>query len=297
MSCYHPLPAWYSRKLGTSGKRGITFRPGDGFKDRPLEVPCGTCVGCQLERSRQWAVRCLHESKLHEDNCFVTLTYGETPPGGSLRPVDFVEFMKRLRWHHGEGIRFFQCGEYGDELGRPHHHALLFNLRFPDLRFYKESSGVRLYTSAKLDSLWGHGFCSVGDVSFESAAYIARYTMKKVHGPAAAAHYGDRVPEYLTMSRRPGIGRGWVEKYRHQTYRNDELVVRGHPCKPPRYYDQVQEKEAPTVLARVKARRRVLSAVQAKSLRSQLGPSAPYVRERVKEAAISNLRRVLEGGL
>ena len=153
----------------------------------------------------------MHESQLHEDSCFVTLTY-ETDPG-TLVPSHFPEFMKRLRWHYGPGIRFFQCGEYGEQFARPHHHALLWGVRFEDEARYvglDESSGR---VSKKLEETWSHGRCFIGDVSFESAAYIARYTLKKVVGPGAASHYQGRVPEFLTMSRRPGIGAGFVDKY------------------------------------------------------------------------------------
>lgn len=289
MPCYHPIPAWYSNTRNESGKRSLVFRPESGAHERrQTAVPCGRCIGCRLERARQWAVRCMHESLLHEENCFVTLTYGpeDVPENGSLRPDDFVGFMKRLRWHCGNGIRFFQCGEYGDTLGRPHHHALLFNWSFKDRKFYKDSNGKRLYESKQLNELWGYGDCLIGDVTFESAGYIARYTSKKVIGEGAEKHYGGRVPEYLTMSRRPGIGRGFVEEYRKQMYAWDTLIVRGRKCKPPRYYDDVAAKVAPSVVARVKARRRVDAAASVDNSGSRL-----VVRETVKKGAISNLRR------
>lgn len=291
MPCYHPLPAWYARRVNPeTRKRGVVFRLADGLVDKPLEVPCGKCIGCQLEKSRQWAMRCIHEAKMWERNCFITLTYDDDhlPPGGSLRPKDFVDFMKRLRWHAGPEVRFFHCGEYGDQLGRPHHHAILFNHEFTDLRFYKEDNGVPLFTSATLEKLWGHGLCSVGDVTFESAAYVARYALKKITGPAAEAHYAGRHPEYLTMSRRPGIGRAFVDKYRKEIYRDDSCVVRGAECKPPRYYDSVQGREAPAVLAKVKARRRQAAAADVNSTGQRLN-----VRETVKEASITFLKRGL----
>lgn len=303
MPCYHPLPAWYAKRKNESGKRSIVFNVSDGLKDRPVEVPCGRCLGCKLEYSRQWAVRCLHESKLHDANCFVTLTYENVPPGGSLRPRDFVLFMKRLRLVH-PGVRFFQCGEYGEKLGRPHHHAILFNCHFPDSRFWKEKAGVKLSISKELDSLWGHGQCSVGAVSFESAAYVARYTMKKVHG-GAEEHYAGRLSEYCTMSRRPGIGSGFFEKFRSDVYPRDEVIVRGVACRPPRYYDSRLEIAAPSALAKVKAKRRVKQRMEIEAA----GFASEYkdkvagelvnarqlkVSEIVKTAAISTLTREIE---
>lgn len=235
---------------------------------------------------------------MHDENAFVTLTYSDAnlPAGGSLRPDDFVGFMKRLRWHFGEGIRFFQCGEYGDRLGRPHHHALLFNMRFPDQRFYKEGNGGTLYTSTQLEELWGQGQCSIGEVTFESAGYVARYALKKVKGSAAEAHYAGRLPEYLTMSRRPGIGRSFIDTFRRDVYPADELVVRGVRCRPPRYYDQVQEREAPSVLERIKARRRGQAVKQERALVDQYDylHAWRYQQEEVKEAAVRNLSRSLE---
>lgn len=290
MPCYHPIPAWWSKRLNESGKRSVVFSVENGYKDRQIEVPCGRCDGCLLERSRQWAVRCLHESKLHAANVFVTLTYEDMPENGSLRPRDFVLFMKRLRLVHG-GVRFFQVGEYGETTLRPHHHALLFNCFFEDRRYLKSREDVELYTSAELDRLWSHGQCTVGNVTFESAAYCARYTLKKVFGDAEG-HYHGRIPEYVTMSRRPGIGAGFVEKYRKDVYPSDEVVVRGVPCRPPRYYDLALEKVAPSVLERVKRSRRV---EQRREIAALGGEHENYkkllVREVVKQAAISHLRR------
>lgn len=288
MPCYHPIPGWYAVKRNESGKRSIVFSTVDGYKDKPLQVPCGTCVGCKLERARQWALRCMHEAKMHEETCFITLTYNDEnlPPNGSLVPEHFVNFMKRLRFKYGEGIRFFHCGEYGERLGRPHHHAILFGLDFPDKRSHSASGDNILYTSESLDKLWGYGFCSIGACTFESAGYVARYTLKKVVGPGAAAHYGGRVPEYLTMSRRPGIGRSFVDKFGAEIYRSDSVIVNGAECKPPRYYDNVAEKARPTVLKRVKARRRAAAAASPDNTGKRL-----IVREVVKQAAITSLRR------
>ena len=133
MPCYTPLKGWRSQERTESGKRAITFRLREGYADMPVDVPCGQCIGCRLERSRQWAVRCMHEASLYENNCFITLTYNEDhiPSDGSLKKDHFQKFMKRLRKKFGAGIRFFHCGEYGAELSRPHYHAILFNFDPP----------------------------------------------------------------------------------------------------------------------------------------------------------------------
>ena len=130
MTCYHPLECWR-----VDGQSKLAFvKPREALIREKLEVPCGQCIGCRLERSRQWAVRCIHEAQLHKDNCFITLTYNDehlpSPPSLSVR--DFQLFMKRLRKRFGKGIRFFHCGEYGEKYGRPHYHACLFGFDFPD---------------------------------------------------------------------------------------------------------------------------------------------------------------------
>lgn len=254
---------------------------------KQIAVPCGRCIGCRLEYARRWAIRCVHESKLWERNCFVTLTYDDRyiPDGGSLRPRDFVLFMKRLRFEYGAGIRFFQCGEYGEQLSRPHHHCLLFNHSFPDMRLLRRSNDIRLFRSESLDRLWGHGYCSIGEVSFESAGYVARYSLKKVRGPHAAAHYGGRVPEYCTMSRKPGIGAGFVQKFASDMYPSGTVTLRGGVTMgTPRFYDVLHEKVDPEGMRRLRAQRREILKNDVDNEGHKL-----YIREEVAESRLSTL--------
>lgn len=300
--CYHPITAYRSRQYGRGGKRLIVFDAARGVSK--LQVPCGQCIGCRLERSRQWALRCVHEASLYERNCFITLTYSEEclPADGSLKLVHWQAFMKRLRARFpGERIRFFHCGEYGERLERPHYHACLFNFDFDDKRLHNIVNGHRLYTSDVLSETWGHGFGLIGAVTFESAAYVARYCMKKVTGAAAADHYfrvdehGECTsvePEYTTMSRRPGIGREWYERYKDEVVRDDSVIARGVEVKPPRFYDRIYEIEDPEGFARLKAARLVSQRRRAKDC----VPSRLKVRESVKEAQLSMLKRGLEDG-
>lgn len=204
----------------------------------------------------------MHEASLWKQNAFVTLTYSTSTVGRTesglftLRPRDFVLFMKRLRKERS-GVRFLQAGEYG-RLGRPHHHALLFNCGFPDLILLRRTdSGTLIYRSSTLERLWPLGFSSVGEVTAASAAYVARYTLKKVTGDAAEVHYGGRVPEYLTMSRRPGIGAGWWERWKTDVFPSDEVVLRGgRVVRPPRFYLERLRREDEAAYLDVKARRR-----------------------------------------
>ena len=109
-----------------------------------------------------------------------------------------------------------------------------------------------MYNSIKSDELWGYGYTWLGNVNFESAGYVARYSLKKLKD----SEYGDKVRLFLRMSRRPGIGNSHARRYLLEYYPRDEVIVNGVKCKPPRYYDSVEEAAAPSVLKRVKARRR-----------------------------------------
>ncbi len=301
MVCYHPLKAYRSKTLTKNGKRGMVFQPNEGYVDRPVTLPCGQCSGCRLERSRQWAIRCHHEASLHQQNSFVTLTYDDLhlPTGGTLVVRDLQLFMKRLRKKYGEGIRFYACGEYGDTTGRPHYHACLFNFQPPDLKHFSTRQNIRTYTSEILDDLWGNGFTLTGDVTFQSAAYVARYIMKKINGPDATQHYENvdpetgeitsRKPEFTTMSRRPGIGKEWLNKYVDDVYNHDYVVINGKKVRAPRYYDQQYEISDPENLARLKIRR--LRA--AKSHAQDQTPARLKVREYIADNRLSRLPRTL----
>lgn len=308
MPCFSPLKAWRSRTLSANGKYGIIF---DAVKAKragfqSLELPCGQCIGCRLERSRQWAIRCLHEASMYADNCFITLTYDDAhlPEDRSLNVRHFQLFMKRLRKKFGAKIRFYHCGEYGEQFGRPHYHACLFNFDFPDKELWKVANGNRIYTSKTLSDLWSSdvtgGFCTIGDVTFESAAYVARYVMKKITGDRAQEHYvfidettGEffrRAAEYTTMSRRPGIGRPWLDRYCASVFPEDFVVVRGVKMKPPKFYDRQFEIQSPKVAEKIK-RRRMSKALKRKSDNT---PERLRVREKVTRARVKRLKREVD---
>lgn len=206
-------------------------------------IPCGQCYACRLAKSREWAARCVLEAKSHDSNCFITLTYDDNhvPADMSLQKKDFTNFIKRLRKNTGEKIRYYACGEYGELHQRPHFHACLFGYKPKDLVLWSVRQGVSLYRSAEVEKAWQfQGYCTVGDVSYESAAYVARYVLKKVTGADADAHYNGRQPEYTVMSRRPGIAADFFDKYNGNIYGKDFIVIRdGIKLKPPRYFDRL----------------------------------------------------------
>lgn len=274
MPCYHPLQASFF--TNASGKKVLSFnselaaqasrafKAGREFKsDSILSLPCGQCMGCRLERSRQWAVRCMHEASLHEDNCFITLTYDDShlPSDGSLNKRHFQLFIKSLRQEFSDvRIRYYQCGEYGDLLARPHYHACLFGFDFSDKCLWKVVNGQRLYLSDTLARIWGKGFCTIGALTFESAAYVARYCTKKITGKRSEDHYQGRQPEYNTMSLKPGIGAGWYDKWKSDCFPSDYLVVNGAKCKPPRFYDKLLDREDSFLFEKIKQARLELAS-------------------------------------
>lgn len=305
MVCYHPLDAWRSTKDVTSkGTAKIVFSHVDSAFLKPdLQLPCGQCVGCRLARSASWAVRCVHEASLYDSNCFITLTFKEEylPPDMSLDVRYFQLFMKRLRKRFGVGIRFYHCGEYGEKYGRPHYHACLFNFDFPDKVYWRKSkTGYPIYRSEILEELWPYGLSEIGTVTFESAAYVARYIMKKVNGDAADMHYerydvntGEVFwlkPEYTTMSRRPGIAKDWYDKFKSDVFPDDFLVVDGRKVSVPRFYSDQYELTNPEEFATIKK----LRIRNAKLHKDNNTPERLAVRETVKLAALENLVRDLD---
>lgn len=260
--CTSPLTAY---RLDNGS---ISFAAKSGQGDA-LSIPCGQCMDCRLERSRQWAVRCVHESKMHEHNCFVTLTYSDEhmPENGNLHYPHFQRFMRNLRKRFPDAnIRFYACGEYGDTFGRAHYHACLFGVNFLDRKPYRKSkAGFMAYESPTLQSLWKYGNAWVGDFTFETAGYTSRYITKKLLGNAAkypplyvnqeTGETFHRVPEFTRMSLKPGIGRPFYEKYHTDIFPHDRIVIRGSVSKPPRYYSRLYAKSNPSEWEEISYRR------------------------------------------
>lgn len=304
MVCYHPILAYRSQagRDPETGKWPIVFNKKAGYEDMPVEIPCGQCIGCRLEKSRVWAMRCMHESTLYGKNSFVTLTYDDAhlPENGSLRPRDMTLFLKLLRKRLGdEKIRYFQAGEYGDLYLRPHHHILLFGYYPDDAKFYRNRNGYPYYSSDFLKDIWKNGNVLVGNLTFESAAYTARYCLKKVTGKEAEAHYSrvNKIPEYVTMSRRPGIGKEWFKKYYSDIYESipgqSRVYIRGDKYgRPPRFYDDLYDRlgsQCHDNLLDIKAARAEFSKLNPDNTYSRL-----KVREKITLKKISELSRKFE---
>ncbi|QCS37202.1 replication initiation protein [Tortoise microvirus 68] len=346
MSCYHPLTA-IVLGIKENGKKDLKILSGDpllSFEINPglsnyfipvgdgrfknigdvIYLPCGHCIGCRLDRSRQWADRCMLELEYHESSYFVTLTYndehvpissycsdletGEASKSFSLRKRHFQLFMKRLRKRFSnDKIRFFACGEYGETTLRPHYHAIIFGLRLDDLvPFSNSNRGYQYYTSASFEKCWTEddssiGFCLLGEVTWETCAYTARYIMKKLNG--AQAVYYDLVniePEFTLMSRRPGIARQYYDEHKDDIYEHEYINISteggGRKIMPPKYYDKLFDIDYPDEMAEIKAiRQRMAKENQAAKLKATTlySDELRRVEEHNKKAAIKSLRRDL----
>jgi len=236
MTCFAPLTGYKSAVTGKTGKRQLVFNPAKGFRDLPVSVPCGQCVGCRIDKAGAWAVRCIHEAQMHEVNVFITLTYSDDnlPLGNTLVKKHLQDFWKRLR-KHGP-FRYYACAEYSDD-ERPHYHAILFGIDFADKkRHSKNAQGDQLWTSEKLDALWGFGHCWIGAVNIKSAGYVARYVMKKVTGELGEAYYAGREPPRTFMSLKPAIGSTWFAKFHKDVFPSDYVIVQGKKKRTPSFY-------------------------------------------------------------
>jgi len=247
MPCYSPITGYRSQKPNENGKFPVVFQFRKGYYDFKISVPCGKCVGCKLDKARLWSIRCSHEAQMHRDNCVVTLTYDDVhlPFGGSLCKDDVRAFMKRLRSFVKRrlkisGLRFYLCGEYGERFKRPHFHILLFGFDFPDKILVCNRKGVRLFESKILDKLWGLGFANIGEVNDHSISYVSRYVLKKLYNSDSSVDmYEGLTPEFVLMSRRPGIGSTWFSKFESDVFPHDYVVLKGGAkLKPPRFYDE-----------------------------------------------------------
>lgn len=274
--CVRPLEGF--RAFGG----GITFsrRKSTGIR---MQVRCGQCVGCRLYRTREWAIRMMHEAQVAGESCFLTLTYADDalPENGSLAPSDHTHFLKRLRRRIAPTrVRFFHCGEYGETNLRPHFHTVLFGYSYADrIPCGSSPSGLPIYRSPTLDDDWSRdgknlGRAVIGDLTFESAQYVAKYVTKQISLSKASSEDAYRrfenrnrrvdpetgelvevVPEYATCSNRPGLGASWLEQFMSDVFPHDRVVMRGEVMPVPRYYDKLLERWDPDLMASVKRRR------------------------------------------
>ena len=350
MSCYHPLVAIkkfdeYTGKnkikilgsLTDENHQPVTYdewlkKCDVNPETEKILLPCGNCVGCRLEYSRQWAVRCMLEAQEHKHNYFLTLTYDDEHlkrycyrenfdivadtgecrifNSVSLNSGHFTKFMKDLREYfranYGEtDIRFYGCGEYGDKKGRPHFHIILFNCNIRDLVYDRSINGFPYYTSETINNIWKCGIVAISEVTFDSCAYVARYVMKKVKGKGSE-YYKEQgqEPPFVRMSRRPGIARNYFDDNSEKIYKYDNITLPGGYGKvveiqPPRYFDTLYEVEHPDELRTIKDSRmsRSINAEELRKKNTSVKDKFDYLQvlEGNKLDSMSRLPRNFEG--
>lgn len=285
---------------------------GGGLKPE-LELPCGRCMDCKIRRSQDWTTRATHEASLHLSNAFLTLTFSDE--GLALRELqrdrhpfdldvaDWQLFAKRLRKELNKQdrgrFRFFQVGEYGDEQLRPHYHALIFGQDFREdmIESWKDDLGHLTWRSRIVEKCWPYGFHEIKDLHPANIAYVCKYVQKKLYG-ARKSQALERVDsgsgecvtvrdELASMSRRPGIGHGWWEKYRTDAFPDDFIVLEGKKVPVPRYYAEQMKKEDPTGWEQIAKQREMSAAKRA----ADNVPERREVRAAVTKAKTALSRR------
>jgi len=320
MACLYPVHGF--RAPGGQ----ITQARTKGWIDRPTVRACGNCLQCGLEYARQWALRGVHEAQMHPQyssagqprggSCFVTLTFDDDhlPPFGALSKDEPVRFMKRLR-HETGPFRYLLAGEYADPsperpdlpMGRPHYHMLLFGTDFRGDRVRVEDGrhGDNQFVSETIAAKWQHkGRHRLGDVTTQSAGYVARYTIKKQRGEFAEPHYSrlarrestivEEFPPEFSLSSKGGggLGKTWFDKYWRDIYPHDFLVHEGVRQRPPRYYDTLLERRDRDMFLTVKAAR--VKAGENPAVIADNYPDRRTVKEKLLVSRASKWRRDVE---
>lgn len=332
MPCYHPKNAWMI-KWDHGGKpifkwnRDISDHP---EKYKEITIPCGKCIGCRLDYSRQWATRIATEMKLYPENYFLTLTYddmnvpwgetinketGEIITNMTLRDTDLTQFLKKIRRHYEyhtgwQGIRFFAAGEYGSQTQRPHYHAAMLNMPIiPEEleQIGNNQQGDALYKCERIEKIWGKGFVTIGQLTWQSAAYVARYITKKQIGKEANLWYASRgiQKEFVRMSRNPGIGMpailqnsdNWIDNIMREDKIRVAKKIGTLDNKVPKYFNQAYRAMEPEQMATIEKKR--LESAEAKK-QVKLAKTTLWeweqlkVEEAKKEEQIKKLIRPIE---
>lgn len=294
MPCYRPLTGW--NKLGG----GLTSRK-SASNGSTLTVPCGQCIGCRLDKQRDWTARICHEARLWPVNAWLTITYDEAnlPWDQSLNLRHWQLFIKHLRRDLApRQIRFIAQGEYGDQTGRPHYHAVVFNYSSGDLKIWKPRDGMApIFLAPRLTALWKKG--NVFESPFEPgcANYIAAHCVKRLSQEKAEEsgllqrlhlQTGEWItarPEFWVMSRRPGIGAGYFDRYADELWTHDSVILHNREASVPRYYNRLMEEADPERYARLRDAR--VAEARKPDRRANNTPARLASREQVTKARLN----------
>lgn len=230
--CLFPQPA----ELSELGR--IKFTP-----EGNLRLPCGRCTECISKRAIEWSLRARHEISCHKENSFITLTYDQDNlPSINHIKIEFQKFLKRLRKHLKQKIRYMVSHEYGSKTFRPHHHVILFGYNPPNQKYLKTTKkGEKLFTSSDISKLWSLGFHSIGTANEKTAYYIASYSLKGKKHLLPDPNTGEliQISDSMDVSKRPAIGYTYfLENYKQLVQSNSIL---------PRYYFKKLQEINPTL--------------------------------------------------
>lgn len=245
--CLNPIKVHY--KIKFDGTYDLDWSNINKYP-RVMELPCGNCIECDIKRTREWATRIMIEAKSHTDNCVLTLTYDNNHCPDELVKRDIQLFLKRLFKKEGlVGVRRFYCGEYGSLKGRPHFHCILFGYKPKDLVYFFGTGTDVLYKSKTIENIWGKGYITVGLLTYRSAFYCSKYLQKQIK-----SHYEGKVPPFIEMSRRPGIGYNGSFDIKTDM---GKIFVNGKYLPIPRYFDKVNMKDPSVDYLIMKIRRQL----------------------------------------
>jgi len=205
---------------------------------RGLKVPCGKCLMCKIKRRSEATLRIMHELETFRNNaCFVTLTYdNDHVPFSfagdrsskitmSLRKEDLQLFFKRFRKDFtGSKIKYYACGEYGDEGERPHYHFILLGM------------SPNAITELYIEKNWNQGIVDVAYAEYDSIRYVAQYIDKKFTGELCDTEYRNRGREDVFKTQSQGLGLAWALGHEDEILDKMYLTQRGVKVTIPRYY-------------------------------------------------------------
>lgn len=344
MTCYHPLIRLEERSRYVTAKDGHKYHkatvvsPETGELDKLVDtqkykiqqIPCGQCIGCRLDYSKEWANRGYLESLYWDNNYFITLTYDDDHInindyvedeegftytndgewGGTLIPKDLQLFIKRLRkymktHHDNDNIRYMACGEYGGQTARPHYHLIVFNLNLPTESFYNPRiiNKNYYYQNSVIEKCWKYGFSNICPSNWNTIGYVARYITKKINGKESDQYYAEKgqVKEFFRVSLKPAIGEQYYRDHWQEIYERDEIIIVNRAgavaSKPPKYFDELFKKDHPEeykILQRKRQRESKNGNVLKDSLTSMLRQERLEVEERSQDEKTQKLIRAYE---
>lgn len=227
-----------------------------------IPVPCGICAKCINTKRNQWAFRMKQEMYMAQSAYFATLTYAIKPLSKRGHPTldkkDMARFWKRLRHFENRRtylgmedlkrrniglppmnrkLKYYYCGEYGKQFGRPHYHAIIFNAKEKNIH-----DAWSDHKNEKTGAVNGHVY--LDNVSPASIFYTLKYMDK---GATKYKKGFDGQKEYSMMSKGLGLcylfnDDGTSTEHHRWLLRHDDMNrvydQEGNEIPIPRYYSR-----------------------------------------------------------